>query len=206
MKRLCLCLVRCVLLVASCGASSQLNALDQWFEEFKSNASDLELYAFLYRMPKGGDLHSHISGSGFSEWWYELALDQEKNGYRYYTKVKISNCKDYGTNEYGFAPYLMLFVNILESTYDELSECEKTEYLTLAELSERQKGAWLNSIRLDKPHEGRHEFFQAHWQRLNELYANPYIIAEILYLNMLEFSKEGLIYFEPQVGVDGFKT
>ncbi|WP_308364467.1 MULTISPECIES: adenosine deaminase [unclassified Microbulbifer] len=177
---------------------------DNWFEVFKRDASDAELYRFLYAMPKGGDLHNHISGAGFSEWWYRLALQQEERGYRYYTKVRIENCRDYGTNEFSAQPYLLLFQNILSATYDKLPDCEKREYKSLAELSSEERLGWQNSIRLDKPHEGRDEFFQTHWQRLNELYKNPYIIAELIYLNMKYFGEEGLLYFEPQVGVHGF--
>jgi len=194
-----------LLFVLSCGSAySDTREYSQWFEEFKRKANDAELYRFLYHMPKGGDLHSHISGSGFSEWWYDLALAQSDKGYTYYTKVKISNCIPYGSNEFGFSPYLLLFRNILSSRYDSLSECEKSEYKLLAKLTDIEKKGWLNSIRLDKQHEGRDEFFQTHWQRLNDIYANPYIIAELIYLNMREFGKEGLIYLEPQVGVDGF--
>ena len=192
-----------VVLILFCASTVRAD-MNTWFEQFKKDASDAELYTFLYHMPKGGDLHNHISGSGFSEWWYDLALAQEERGYRYYTKTRISNCRAYGGNEFGFAPYFLMFVNILESSYEKLSDCEKGEYVALEALSESQKKAWLNSIRLDKPHEGRDEFFQTHWQRLNELYANPYVIAELIYLNMKAFADEGLIYFEPQVGVDGF--
>ncbi|MBT5197006.1 MAG: adenosine deaminase, partial [Gammaproteobacteria bacterium] len=45
-----------------------------WFEDFKDEATKEQLHQFLYEMPKGGDLHLHMSGSGFSEWWFELAL------------------------------------------------------------------------------------------------------------------------------------
>lgn len=180
------------------------NDFSSWFEYFKDQASDSELYQFLYLMPKGGDLHNHMSGSGFSEWWYELALAEKSRGYIYYTKVKIENCRDYGVNEFSFSPYLLLFRNIAKPSYDKLSECEQGEYKLLSELNEKEKSAWLNSIRLDKSYEGRDEFFQTHWQRLNEIYSNPYVIAEIIYRNMREFSKEGLTYLETQVGVDRY--
>ena len=53
--------------------ATPLAASKDWFEKFKSEATDSELHEFLYEMPKGGDLHLHLSGSGFPEWWYELA-------------------------------------------------------------------------------------------------------------------------------------
>ena len=96
------------------GASDDLPA---WFEAFKASASDEQLYRFLYAMPKGGDLHNHLSGSIRSEWFFDLALAQESRGYRYYTRVAINNCRPYGGNAFVDSPYLLMFVNIQESRY-----------------------------------------------------------------------------------------
>jgi adenosine deaminase CECR1 len=175
-----------------------------WFEAFKRDASDEELYRFLYAMPKGGDLHNHLSGSILSEWFYDLAMAQAERGYRYYTRVKINNCRPYGGNAFTESPYLLMFVNIQESRYEELDACEKAEYLALDALNDAQKGAWLDSLRLDKPYEGRDEFFQTHWQRMGDLYLNPYLAADALVKNMQAFGDEGLIYLESMIGVLGF--
>ncbi|MBW8189786.1 adenosine deaminase [Neiella marina] len=175
-----------------------------WFEQFKAEASDADLYTFLYAMPKGGDLHHHITGTALSEWWYELALKQREHGYRYYTKVTINNCNGYGGNEFSFSPYLLHFHNVLESSYNKLSDCEKSEYKRLEQLNAVEKQAWLNSIRLDAAHEGRDEFFQTHWQRLDELMRSPYLIADILVKNMQAFGAEGLIYMESMMGASGY--
>ncbi len=179
-------------------------SFDDQFEAFKKQASPEELYHFLYAMPKGGDLHNHLSGSNLSDWWYDLAIKEEKNGYIYYTKVKINNCK-YGSNEYGGKPYLMMFVNLQESEFEKLDDCEKAEYKRLQDLTDIEKQAWKNSIRLDKPSEGRQEFFGTHWTRLGDLNANPYLTVNMLVKNMQAFSQEGLLYLETQTGVKGFK-
>ncbi len=171
-------------------------SVDQWFESFKKEASDKDLYQFLYSMPKGGDLHNHLSGAAFTEWWYELALEQEERGFVYYTKTQINNCRPYGTNEFGPNPYLLLFRNIQESNYEKLDACEKSEYKRLKDLSPVEKEGWLKSLKLDAKHEGRDEFFQTHWQRMNDLFLNHYIAAEILVRNMVAFGNEGLIYLE----------
>lgn len=185
--------------------SAQVSADQHWFETIKQNESDEVLYRVLFEMPKGGDLHLHTSGSGFPEWWYELAVKDE-HGYEYYTKVAINNCKSYGNQAFNVtAPYLLLFVNLQKSSYDQLGECEKSEYVRLDALTPEQKTGWLNSIKLDKPFEGRDEFFQTHWQRLGDLAANPYILSEILFLNLEYFSQEGLIYLEPQVNTFFYK-
>lgn len=178
---------------------------EHWFEQVKREASDQELYQLLYEMPKGGDLHLHISGSGFPEWWYELGVQAKDYGYNYYTKVRINNCREYGAQAYKVAwPYLMMFVTLQESSLKKLSECEQSEFVRLEDMTIEQKLGWLNSIKLDKPFEGRMEFFETHWQRLADLAANPYIRGEILFRNLEAFSKEGLIYLEPQVNAFGY--
>ena len=196
------------LLVLICLLSAQCVSAytkDEWFESLKKNASDEQLYHFLYAMPKGGDLHNHLSGAGLSEWWYELAVDKKVNrGYQYYTKVRINNCVPYGSNEFGSSPYLMLFHTLQRTNYWQLDDCQKSEYIPIKTLSASQKNGWLNSIRLDKPTEGRDEFFQRHWQRLGDLTANPYIMAELLFKNMQAFSAEGLVYLETQLGTRGY--
>ncbi len=181
---------------------TQLATAD-WFDDIKSTGDAEELYRVLYYMPKGGDLHNHLSGAAYSEWWYELALAEKSRGYHYYTKLRIENCRDYGGDEFRGSPYLLLFRNIMAVEYDALDDCEKAEYERLEDLDKSEKAAWLNSIRLDKPYEGREEFFQTHWQRLNALVRNPWIQAEILYRNMRAFGEEGVSYIEFQVAVRG---
>ena len=147
-----------ILVVVSCFVIP--SGFADWFENLKLDASDESLYQLLYEMPKGGDLHQHMSGSGFSEWWYELALAAKDDGYVYYTKVKINNCRPYGEQAFGTTPYLLLFKTINASKWAALSDCEQGEYLPLEDLNAEQRAAWQNSIRLDKPFEGRDEFFQ----------------------------------------------
>ena len=180
-------------------------AADHWFERYKASATPAELYQFLYAMPKGGDLHLHLSGSVLSRWYYELALAQSDNGYVYYAKQHINNCAG-AAEEARPVPYLLLQHTVDHLTYAQLSDCEKTEYVDLATLSEAQTARWLSSIVLDKAHEGRDEFFENHWNRLGDLLRNPYLMAEVLVANMRAFGDEGLIYIEPQVPIFGFVT
>ncbi|MDU0354586.1 adenosine deaminase [Paraglaciecola aquimarina] len=195
-----------VLLVWYIYSSSAVFAkgFDDEFERFKKTASAKDMYTFLYALPKGADLHNHSTGSNRAEWWYEESIKQAKNGYVYYTKTTINNCKGYGTNEFSRTPYLLLFVNIQEFEYKKLSDCEQGEYSRLQDLSAEQKQAWLNSIRLDKAHEGRNEFFQTHWTRLNTLLANPFMQANLIVKNMRAFGQEGLTYLETDAGVKGY--
>ena len=176
-----------------------------WFEAFKQQASDEQLYQFLYLLPKGGDLHNHLSGSGLSEWWWQLASDQQRNGgYRYLTQVAAGACPDEQQDEYQPLSAFMAYSNIQYSSWQQLSRCEQQQYKALEQLNAAEKKGWLNSIRLDKGREGRDEFFETHWARLGDLLRNPYIQGEMLVLNMQAFGAEGLIYLETQAGVDGF--
>jgi len=178
---------------------------DAWFENVKNNATPEQLYRFLYALPKGGDLHDHLSGAARSEWMWDAVLAQEARGYTYYTKVAIHNCVPYGSNEFGGAPYLLLFRNLVAANYQKLDECERSEYKRLQDLDAKEKAGWLDSLRLDQPYEGRNEFFGAHWQRLNDLYANPYWTAETMYQNMEAFAKEGVVYLELQSNLVGYQ-
>ncbi|NKF24755.1 adenosine deaminase family protein [Solimonas marina] len=202
MRRLAL---ACTLIAPLLFASASARADEAWFEKFKAQATPEQMYRFLYALPKGGDLHNHLSGAGLSEWWWQAALDQQARGYTYYSKVRINNCIPYGSvNEYGNDPYYLLFHTIQQTSYDKLDACQKSEYKRLQDLTAKEKDGWLNSIRLDKPFEGRDEFFSTHWQRLADLDRNPYVMAEILYQNMKAFSAEGLEYLETMNGAFGY--
>ena len=176
-----------------------------WFDDIRDGDDREALYRTLYYMPKGGDLHNHLSGAVFAEWWYELALAQKERGYEYYTKVRIGNCRDYGGNAFTAAPYFLLFRNITALEYAQLDDCEQGEYKLLAELDDREKAAWMDSIRLDKPWEGRDEFFQTHWQRLNALGRNPWLQAETLVKNLEAYAAEGVVYVEYQIGAGPYE-
>lgn len=205
MRRLATTLLAAGLLLAATTTRAAESAGGAWFEVFKAGATPEQLYRFLYALPKGGDLHNHLSGAGLSEWWWDAALAAEQQGYRYYTKVRINNCIEYGSsNEYGAQPYYLLFHTIQQSGYAGLDACRQSEYKPLKDLDAREKDGWLASIRLDRQHEGRDEFFSTHWQRLGDLFRNPYVTAEILFRNMQAFGKEGLAYLETQDGAFGF--
>ena len=150
------------------------------------------------------DLHHHTTGSGLAEWWLELGVAAEADGYRYLTRTRIENC-GYGSDEYGGAPKLLLFLTIEEADWEQLPACEQSEFTALSALTDVQRDAWLDGIRLNAPHEGRNEFFEAHWSRIGALATNPHIVAEIIARNMITFGAEGLVYLEAQVPVFGFE-
>ena len=186
--------------------ATPLSASKDWFEKFKSEATDSELHEFLYEMPKGGDLHLHLSGSGFPEWWYELAIASEKLGYVYYTKVRLNNCRLPNWDSFSVRPYHLMYQTLVAHNWEKLSKCEKDEFVLLSELDHNQKKAFMSALKLDLPHEGREEFFGAHWQRLGDMTANPFLIGELLAKNIIAFAAEGLVYLEPQINSFGYRT
>ncbi|GEA11365.1 adenosine deaminase [Alteromonas sp. KUL49] len=189
-------------LSAQSNSTSDAFSMNSWFRAFKQNADAKAMHSFLVAMPKGGDLHHHLSGAGLSEWWFELASDPNKNGgYHYYTKVSFSHCEGYGSNEFGPTPQYMMFHTVSGHTWDALSDCQKSEYKRLDRLTAEQIAAFQNSIRLDKPHEGRDEFFERHWRRLGEMTANPTLMANILLKNMQAYAQENVQYLETQVNL-----
>ncbi|MEP7311210.1 MAG: adenosine deaminase [Pseudomonadota bacterium] len=195
-------LVHATALLLTCAAGTA-TAAERWFEDVKANATPQQLYTFLYALPKGGDLHNHLTGAVRSEWFWDAAIAQESRGYTYYTKVRIQNCVPYGTNQFGGSPYLLLFKNIQAFTWQKLDACQQSEYKRLQDLDAREKAGWLASVRLDESYEGRDEFFNAIWERINDLLLNPYLIGEILLRNMEAYGKEGMVYLETQQGVEG---
>ena len=179
---------------------------EKWFEDLKATATPLQLYTFLYALPKGGDLHNHLGGSVRSEWLWDAALAQQSTGYTFYTKVRIQNCAGYGTNEYGPAPYLLLFNDIGGADYNKLDACAKSEYKRLQDLDARERAAWMSSLRLDQPNEGRDEFFEAQWRRILGILESPGVTCAILIKNMQAYGAEGLAYLETQTDLEGYRN
>ena len=192
----------CVFIFSLPSIAASSPSMSEWFNAFKQRATPAQMYNFLHAMPKGGDIHHHLSGAGMSEWWWDIATNSKQNGgYTYYTKTAPTLCNGYGTNEFGFSPQLLMFHTVSAFTYEQLSSCEKNNYTLLTNLSEMQKQAFLNSIRLDKPHEGRDEFFQTHWQRLGDMLLNPHIQTYLLLKNMQAYQQENVLYLETQLQV-----
>jgi adenosine deaminase CECR1 len=169
------------------------------FQEIKKAAAKEQLYAFLYDLPKGGDLHHHMTLSYLPEMWYAAATDPKRNGGNaYYTRTRIDNCPDSDEP-------VLLYRTIQQSTYDRLSECRRKEYKPLAGLAPGLRAEWLSAMRLDRPGEGRNEFFEVTAPRLGDLLRDPNVVTGLLVDNMKRFGAEGVRYIEAQAGAGGFR-
>ncbi|MEJ1972056.1 MAG: hypothetical protein WDM96_06155 [Lacunisphaera sp.] len=99
---------------------------------------------------------------------------------------------------------MILFHTIRRHTYEKLSPATQADYVRLDSLAPGQKQAWLDALRLDRPGEGRKEFFDQIWSRLGELDESLAVTGEVLVETMRAYGAEGLRYLETQQGAMGF--
>ncbi|HEY3834914.1 MAG TPA: hypothetical protein VGL72_00010 [Bryobacteraceae bacterium] len=162
------------------------------FDEIRRSATPSELYAFLFALPKGGDLHHHNGLSVYADVWYAQATAPEtlrRNSF--YTLTKFGNCP-------GADDSVPRFSTIQRSTYEALDACQKAQYQALKDLSPELKAGWKSSLILDKPHEGRDEFFERIGKRFGDLSHDAYLVADVMVENMRLFGAEGVRYIEAQ--------
>lgn len=165
------------------------------FDEIRKSASPAQLYAFLYDLPKGGDLHNHGGGEDLAETLYAVAIDPARNGGdTLYTRARFSSPADAIAGP-------QLFRNIRQYTYDQLPPETRREFVRLDALTPAERVAWCNSLRLDTAGEGRDEFFSTIWPRLGQVDDNLAIITEMIVENMKAFGAEHVAYLEIQFGV-----
>jgi adenosine deaminase CECR1 len=170
-------------------------SFDARFEAITNSATRAQLYALLWDLPKGGDLHHHLGLSFMAEEWYAAATDPARTrGNEFYTRTRFKNCPD------SVEP-LLRFRNIRRATYMAMSDCRKAEYERLAALSPTLKAEWLSSLRLDRPGEGRNEFFEAIAPRLAEMSRDPWLTTDLLVESMKQYAAQGLRYLETQTTI-----
>src|SRR3954462_8107871 len=105
--------MRLLALCLSLTLSAEAASFADRFAEIRKAAKPEELYAFLYALPKGGDLHNH-SGSERPEWIYAILTDSARNGGEvFYTRARFAAAPD------AIAP-VQRFYNIRQHTYDAL--------------------------------------------------------------------------------------
>jgi adenosine deaminase CECR1 len=167
----------------------------QRFEEIKKTATPRELYAFLFDLPKGGDLHHHGGLSTVAEIWLDLAVKDQRN--RFYTLTRFGNCA-------GDTDALPRFYTIQRSTWQKLPQCFQGQYEALNDLTPIKRAAWISALRIDQPGEGRNEFFELIVKRFGELSKDPYLASDVMVENMRQFGREHVRYLEAQLVPTGY--
>jgi len=167
------------------------------FDAIVARASPGQLYAFLYDLPKGGDLHNHAGGANRSEWVYDVCTDPKRNGGdTFYARVRFGDDPD------AVSPGAR-YQTIRSKTYGMLNPGVRSEYVPLTELTPGDRSRWLASMRLDGTGDGRTEFFQNIWPRLGQIERCLPVITELLVENLKAFGAEHLAYLETQFLVEG---
>jgi adenosine deaminase CECR1 len=169
------------------------------FAEITRSASPSELYAFLFSLPKGGDLHHHNGLSIYAGVWYAAATSPKTLARNpYYTLTQLANCP-------GADDSLQRFTTIQRATFDALDACRKSQYQPLAGLSPDLQAAWKSSLILDRPGEGRDEFFEHITRRFGDLSHDLPLVADVIVENMRLFGAEGVRYIEAQFLPTGYR-
>ncbi|MEO8131202.1 MAG: adenosine deaminase, partial [Bryobacteraceae bacterium] len=165
----------------------------------KSKASKQQLYALLWDLPKGGDMHNHFGLSNVPEQWYTAATNKKRtDGNEFFTRTRFNNRPD------SVEPFLR-FRNIQRSTYLKLPDCRKDEYQSLAALSQDLKAEWLSALIIDKDAEGRNEFFDVIVPRVGELARDPWLATDLLVENMRRYAAQGLRSPETQMVITNYQ-
>ncbi len=168
------------------------------FEELLARCTPAQLYALLYDLPKGGDLHNHAYGSHRPEWLLAVLTDPARNGGdEFYARARFADPPD------AIEPS-MLYRTVRRRTWEQLPPAVRATYVPVGALTPTERAEWCDAFRLDRPGEGRHEFFANIWTRLGDTGSNPQVRLELLAENIKAFAAEGLCYLETQSGADGF--
>ncbi len=188
--------VRVVLATGLISTAARSADFSARFDELKVRATPVQLYALLYDLPKGGDLHNHAGGADRPEWIYTICTDPARNGGDvFYTRMHFSGAPD------GIDP-AERFHTIRRFAYEQLPPVVRAEYVPLASLTPEERAAWISGQRLD-PAGGRQQFFNVLWARRGQISESLPVITELLVENLKAFGAEHLSYLESQFGVGG---
>jgi adenosine deaminase CECR1 len=189
--------LRALALVFLCALGARGADFGPRFDEIVARAKPAELYAFLYDMPKGGDLHNHAAGANRAEWTFDICADPARNGGdTFYTRMRFAGAPD-------SVDPTARFRTIRKKTYEMLPEAAKAEYVPLPGLSAEERARWCDAMRLDGKGDGRLEFFGRVWPRLGQVNQSLPVVTELLVENMKAFGAEHLGYVETQFVADG---
>lgn len=169
----------------------------QRFDELVAKATPAQLYALLYDMPKGGDLHNHAGGANRPEWIYAVCTDPARNGGEtFYTRARFGDSPD-------AVDPASRYRTLRKVSYDLLPGDLRAQYVALGSLTPDERARWCASLRLDGTGDGRVEFFQHIWPRLGQVLDSLPVSTELVVENMKAFGAEHLAYMETQFDVNG---
>lgn len=158
----------------------------------KVRQNKAQLRAFLQKMPKGAELHTHLSGSIAPKRLLELAALSKQ--YRYFVRIPKGNFAPDDANAYKF-------VALSESAVPEDTNATLvpvTKLLKPQTATERQQYATYRSAQMIAENEPNpnNVFFNAVFARSDAVTGNPEIIRQMLADKVKEASQHHLNYIE----------
>lgn len=178
----------------------------QLYDRIKREATDTELYRFLYALPKGGDLHHHLGGGFLARRWFAVATDPQRNGgQEFYTRHRISRAPALGESNLFSQRHSAFWMTLRRADYEKLDANDRRDFKPLAALDDTERAIWISSVKLDRAEEGRDEFFEYIWSRLNHLLTSIHVCSELVVENMRLMSAEGVRYLELMSGYAGWR-
>ena len=122
-----------LLLALALGARLAAADFSARFDQLRAAASPAQLYALLYDLPKGGDLHNHAGGSDRPDWIFAACTDPARNGGdTFYTRARFAAQPD------AIAPP-QRFRTIRQHAFDRLSADARQEYVRLDALTPAER-------------------------------------------------------------------
>lgn len=175
--------MRClVFLIAALASAQEFSAR---FEEIRKAATAEQMYAFFWDMPKGGDIHHHLSLSFRPEEVYAVVP-------HFSVRLRLSNCPGEDS------PPPLRYQMVSPGTLAGMSACAQGDYKVLSALNGEEKAAWVSALTIDKAYEGRNEFFEVIVSRLSEVARDPAAMRELLVRLLQRYAREKVSYVETQ--------
>lgn len=182
------------------------DGIESAWSKAKSKASPEDLYRLLYALPKGGDIHHHHGGGMLPEMIWDICTNPSRNGGQaFYARFRISSFLLAQVGDHSDSRSLSGWVTIANHTYEKMGASLKADFKLLKDLNEQEKQAWMNAMFLDNAGEGRDEFFEYIWNRLDDVLQSIDVMMELTVENMRRFGAEGVRYMEIQSRFRGWK-
>ncbi|WP_141561950.1 MULTISPECIES: hypothetical protein [Micromonospora] len=162
----------------------------RWFDRIRAVATPTELYALLFALPKGADLHIHLSGCGRPDDWYTLATTLRPGAH----EVRVTDCPD------GHARGTV--VTVPAATVAALPACCRAGHRPLAELSDAERERWdgMLTVGEDEPD----SFFDRVTPQLKHLRKEPELLLGVLAATLDRAAAEHVDHLEFQTGPFGY--
>ncbi len=182
------------------------SAIEATWQAIQEEASPEDLYRCLYALPKGGDIHHHLGGGMLPEMIWEILTDPARNGgQQFYARTGISSLNLIDAVRHRDSRNLSAWVTIAHHTYQSLNLDVRRDFKRLEDLSADEKRVWMKAMFLDNDGEGRDEFFEYIWSRLDDVLQSIDVMTELMVENMRRFAAEGVRYMEIQSRFRGWK-